>query len=82
MKKFPGIESQGMVKARSSSSSIQTVLSAPESHQVSFRSRANGFRRITAGREFHPALKILFNFKIMIALLPGPSQDILFKDLK
>jgi hypothetical protein len=40
------------------SSPIQTILSAPESHRVSLRSRALRIVRITAGREFHPALKI------------------------
>jgi hypothetical protein len=37
---------------RYTSSSIQTLLSVPESHRFSFRSRT-----LTAGRETHPALK-------------------------
>ena len=39
------------------SSSIQTILSAPESHRIGHK-RLAGF---TAGGDLHPALKILFN---------------------
>ncbi len=48
---------------RDPSSSIQTVLSVPESHRVSLDPKiaARGLERLrafTAGREFHPALKM------------------------
>ena len=40
------------------SSSIQTILSVPESHRVvPYGSRTEAFA-ITAGRELHPALKM------------------------
>ena len=46
------------------SSSIQTVLSAPESHRIlPYGSRAHPvIRRFTAGGDFHPALKNTFLF--------------------
>ena len=40
------------------SSSIQTILSVPESHRIlPYGSRTEAYA-ITAGRELHPALKI------------------------
>ena len=46
------------------SSSIQTILSAPESHRIlPYGSRAYPvIRRFTAGGDFHPALKNTFLF--------------------
>ena len=45
------------------SSSIQTVLSVPESHRINAYALAD----FTAGRESHPALKILCSLVYRIA---------------
>ncbi len=47
------------------SSPIQTVLSAPESHRICSEELA-GF---TAGREFHPSLKILLCYSFVLTVI-------------
>ena len=44
------------------SSSIQTVLSVPESHRFGAEALAD----FTAGREFHPALKMLIQLMVLL----------------
>ena len=60
---MPRVYTQGIKIAHNQSSSIQTLLSVLEFHQFNAEALAD----YTAGREFHPALK-MYSIDLSIAL--------------